>query len=60
VSATAASPALPQPSLFEKILQVIQANLIWLIIAIIIIVLIAILRRWWIRRQNPALFRKSD
>jgi hypothetical protein len=57
---TAASTAIPQPSLFEKILQVIQANLIWLIIAIIIIVLIAILRRWWIRRQNPALFRKSD
>jgi hypothetical protein len=57
---TAASPAVPQPSLLEKILQVIQANLIWLIIAIIIIVLIAILRRWWIRRQNPTLFRKSD
>jgi hypothetical protein len=40
------------------VILTLQEYQFWLILAVIIIILVAILRRWWIKRQNPLLFKK--
>jgi len=32
----------------------------WAIVVVLVIVVVWLIRRWWIRRQNPALFRRYD
>ncbi|MDD1687319.1 PGF-pre-PGF domain-containing protein [Methanoregula sp.] len=34
--------------------------LVWVVVLVILIMAIWLIRRWWIRRQNPALFRNYD
>jgi PKD repeat protein len=53
-------PTVSNPTLVTMVLLTLQEYQFWLILGVIIIILIAILRRWWIRRQNPLLFRKFD
>jgi hypothetical protein len=57
---TAATPVLHSPTILDMILPAIREYQFWLILILIISILVAILRRWWIRRQNPSLFRKYD
>jgi hypothetical protein len=46
------------PSILAMVILSLQEYQFWLILAVIIIILVAILRRWWIKRQNPLLFQK--
>jgi hypothetical protein len=48
----------PAPSIADQIIAAIQAYFAWLVLIVILIVLAILLRRWWIRHQNPGLFRK--
>ena len=57
VTVTALAPV-QNPSILAMVILTLQEYQFWLILAVIIIILVAILRRWWIRRQNPLLFHK--
>jgi len=46
------------PTILAMFILTLQEYQFWLILAVIIIILVAILRRWWIKRQNPLLFQK--
>ncbi|HVP96764.1 hypothetical protein [Methanoregula sp.] len=48
----------PAPSIADQIIAAIQAYFAWLVLIVILIVIAVLLRRWWIRRQNPGLFGK--
>ena len=56
-SITALAPV-QNPSILAMVILTLQEYQFWLILAVIIIILVAILRRWWIKRQNPLLFKK--
>jgi hypothetical protein len=57
VTVTALAPV-QNPSILAMVILTLQEYQFWLILAVIIIILVAILRRWWIKRQNPLLFKK--
>jgi len=56
-SITALAPV-QNPSILAMVILTLQEYQFWLILAVIIIILVAVLRRWWIKRQNPLLFKK--
>jgi PKD repeat protein len=58
VTGVTALPPVQNPTIVTMVILTLQEYQFWLILAVIVIILVAILRRWWIRRQNPLLFRK--
>jgi uncharacterized membrane protein len=60
IASVTALPPVQNPSIIAMVILTLQEYQFWLILAVIVIILVAILRRWWIKRQNPSLFRKQN